>query len=218
MRNLMKPNPILASSIYQLPGTRCIRMVLLPQVIESIRPFFDGICRICTRTETVAYEQKAYDGYNFYAWAEERLMFEDVARSGHLIYELRRRDFDASNFSFVVSMDELKREERGARTSNHPTGPGIMECVLRSPDPIPSERMFDIGRLADLPPEGYPLSGTPLEAIRNRLVKRDPGSRARQWAGHQQGIYLRELAEERLANRVLNNEQKFNFDKLRCWF
>lgn len=205
----MKTNPVLASSIYQLSGPQSVRVVLTPEAVESIRSFFWGVCRICTQGETTAHVQESYNGHNFYAWVERKLTLEDVLQGGQLIYEVRRRVSDnAEELSRAVSMAELKREEAGERDGPYLERTYFVECVLHAPGPKePRDTMFDIGYLMDLPPDGYPLSGTPMEGIRNIVLKQDPDSHKRHWAGIQYARLLRESAEERLANRVLENER-----------
>ncbi|MCE9586533.1 hypothetical protein K8R04_04435 [Candidatus Uhrbacteria bacterium] len=198
---------MLASSIYQLSGPRNLRVVLSPQEVDGIQSFFVGICRICTPGEAVAYKQESYDGINIYAWVERKVTLADVSSRGDLICEVRRRIFSESGLPHVVSMPELRFEEAGPQTGSRQDRAYFMQCVLHSPEPEePDRELFDIGRLIDLPPDGYPLSETPVETLRNILVKRDPGSHNRQWAWQQRMLLLKDAAEERHANRVLDNE------------
>lgn len=152
--------------------------------------------------------QTPYDGYNFYAWAEKKLTQEEVSESDCRIYEIRRRISDGAELSRAITMPELRREGTDVQSSEHLERAYFVECVLHVPEAKqPRQTMFDIGDLVDLPPDGYPLSGTSMEGIRNMLFKRDPNSHKRHWAGIQYACFLRDSAEERLANRVLDHER-----------
>ena len=203
----MRTNPLLAASIDELSGQQNIRVVLSPQAMGSIRSFFAGICRICTPRETMVYMQESYAGASLYAWVERNVTLEHLALRGHHIYEIRRRVFDTSVTPHVVTMSELRHEEANTRVGPYLERASFHHYVLHEPvAEDPWREIFDTAGFIDLPPDGYPLSDTPVEAMRNIFMKRDPGSRKRQWAAHERILQLHEQAEERHARRVLDNE------------
>jgi hypothetical protein len=197
-------NPIFAASIDGLKGPLNIRAVLSKEEAEGVEPFFVGICRLYFPQEVTAYVQGPFDKSRIYTWAENRVVLEEVIASGMHVYQIRRRPMLDAERPRAVSMAELKgkvAEEKPVK------GACFTEVTLHTPKPEdPWKEFFDITRLIDVPPEGYPLSGTPIEGLRNILVKRDPGSRNRRWATHKWHELLAEAAEERHARRVLDNE------------
>lgn len=196
----MIKNPFLARSIMEICGEARVRVVLPTGAIEEIRSFFEGICRICTPREIFAYALDPSDETRMFAWVERMVKPADVEKDGQRLYEIRRPLAPDPNPNPIP-------EKRA-----HPKPVNriyYVECTAVPCEPDePSRPMFDIDELVDLPPKGYPPSGTSVEYARNLAEGRGVESPMKEWARREWSQLMREIEEERSAWRVFNREKR----------
>jgi len=201
-----KHDAALAAFINRAAPEPTIHVVLTKTEADKVRRFYSGCCRLLTPRSISAYMRENYFGSVLGVWVMRTVHPSHLPRD-YGIYQMRKH---------VLSVEEQLAEHEQADSAKSRAHGYFLQCVLHRPNPEERERSpFDMGSLTDLPPDGYPLSSTPIEGIRNLLVKRDPGSWRRRWATHQWRLHLQEAAEERHAQRVLDNEraQEFSFSR-----
>lgn len=192
-------------SIDALPGPRTIRIVLSEEAARSSKLMF---AKIVHPVETRAYVWEAYQGTDLYAWIERLVLPAEIVARGLHIFEIRRETQAAARVVSMAEEREEAEEHECAQTAEYKQRWALTMRVhvLRSPEREDPPCIFDTQQLLDLPPPGWPCTGTSVESHRNLLHESKP-TLAQSWAGHQWSALKAEWGEEKHAVRVLDNER-----------
>lgn len=196
----MNKNNWLQAWIDGLPGPRTIRMVLEPETARSSGMAF---ARIVYPDVTRAYRLESY------AWVERLVSLTEEAGRGFSVFDVRR---GLQAVARVISMEE-EREEEHKEEDGEPSK-GVKERykmhdnphVLHEPERSYGNCIFDTRQLMDLPPPGWPGTGSVAECRKNLLPDLNPTTN-RVWAGKQHRLRRIETVEEQHAQRILDNER-----------